>query len=96
MSKKRPSLVMDKKQRLTEAKEELSAEVEIAAVPQQKTVSQSLTRTSLSLEADLLYGVQEMALKRKKNGQKPDTVSGIMREALVAAVIESKLSPDKA
>ena len=95
MSKKKPSLVMSKKERLVKAKEELSAEREITQIDKQKSAQLSMTRTSLTLEAGLLIAVQELALKRKKIGQKPNTVSGIMREALVDTVINSKLKPHK-
>jgi len=73
MSKK-PNFLTDKEKRLLEAKYELDKE---KGIKEEKTV-----QTSLVVDANLLYAIKEIALKRKQTDKKPDTVSGIMREAL--------------
>jgi hypothetical protein len=74
MSKK-PSFSTARDQRLTKAKYELDKE-------EQELNTHETIRTTLSIEAPLLFAVKEIALKRKKSGTKPNTVTGIIKEAL--------------
>ncbi len=74
MSKK-PSLTTSKETRLKEAKKELDLEdVETSRV--------ETKQTTVILEANLLYAAKEVALKRKKLGIEPNTVTGMIRQAL--------------
>lgn len=92
MSKKRPSLVASKKQRLMDAKTELKEEVGKAS-PRSKSKKKPPVRTTLLIEPELLHAVQDLALKRKKKGEKPDTFSAIVRKALTDVIFESKKKP---
>lgn len=78
MSKK-PSLTSSKKNRLSEAKKELEAEN--AEINKNET-----KQTTIILEADLLYAAKEVALKRKKAGIEPNTITGMIRHALLEIV----------
>lgn len=49
-----------------------------------------LKRTSISLPADLLLKVEDTALKNKRQGAEPKSVSAIIREALNAYFIDNK------
>jgi len=84
MSKK-PSFKTTKEQRLLEAKQELREEAKLFS--DEKTV-----QTTLIIEASLLYAVKEIALNRKRTGTKPDTVTGIIREALKELVEKEKFN----
>jgi hypothetical protein len=44
--------------------------------------NKKLIRTSVILEADAFYAAKEMALKRKRDGVEPSTLTGILSEAL--------------
>lgn len=74
MSKK-PSLTISKQKRLTEAKKELKLEGVDTVGPKTK-------QTTIILEADLLYAAKEVALKRKRAGIEPNTITGMVRKAL--------------
>ena len=74
MSKK-PSLTTSKQKRLSEAKKELKQENIVASNPETK-------QTTVILEADLLYAAKEVALKRKRSGVEPSTITGMIRKAL--------------
>lgn len=80
MSKK-PSFETSKKQRLLKAKKELQ---------QEQTNSDRTVQTTLVVEASLFFAVKEIALKRKQSGTKPDTVTGIIRQALKEIVGKEK------
>lgn len=45
-----------------------------------------IVRTTISIDTDLLCSVKQVAVKRKRAGIQPDTVSGIIREALTKIV----------
>lgn len=47
-------------------------------------------QTTVVLKANLLYAVKEIGLKRKRNGRKPYTVTGIIRDALETLVRTEK------
>lgn len=66
--------ISNKEKRLLEAKKALEKEEEI---PTERTV-----QTTLLIEASLRYKVTEIINKRKLLGIKPDTVTGIIKEAL--------------
>lgn len=80
MSKK-PSLTTSKVSRLKEAKKELEIETKVKGNIETK-------QTTIILEADLLYAAKEVALKRKRAGIEPNTVTGMMRQALQEIVDE--------
>lgn len=77
MSKK-PTLTI-KEKRLADAKKELEAEGVDASV--------GTIKTTFVLEADLMFAVKEILLARKKRGIKPNSITGIIREALKNIVI---------
>ena len=72
---KKPSFSTAKEKRLIQAKHELDTE------NQQLSADESI-RTTFVAEASLLFAIKEIALKRKKSGIKPDTVTGILKKAL--------------
>ena len=72
---KNPKFTKTKEQRLPKAQQELQNE-------EQKPTTNKMVQTTLVIEAALLYSVKEVALKRKQAGTKPDTVTGIIRDAL--------------
>ncbi len=74
MSRK-PSLTVSKEKRLKDAKKELNLE-------DIDTSNIETKQTTVILEADLLYAVKEVALKRKRAGIEPNTVTGMIRKAL--------------
>ena len=74
MSKK-PSLTTSKGTRLKEAKRELELE-------DTETSGVEAKQTTVILEADLLYAAKEVALKRKRAGIEPSTITGMIRQAL--------------
>lgn len=74
MSKK-PSLTASKGARLKEAKKELDLE-------NTETTNVETKQTTVILDASLLYAAKEVALKRKKLGIEPNTVTGMIRQAL--------------
>ena len=74
MSKK-PSFSLSKEKRLTTAKKELESEVS-------NEENTPLKQTTIMLESDLLYAIKEVALKRKRAGIEPNTLVGIIRDAL--------------
>lgn len=78
---KKPSFETSKKQRLLKAKKELQ---------QEQTNSDRTVQTTLVVEASLFFAVKEIALKRKQAGTKPDTVTGIIRQALKEIVGKEK------
>lgn len=80
MSKK-PSLSSLKKKRLKEAEKELEQENSTAGISGTK-------QTTVVLDAELLYGAKEVALKRKKAGIEPSSVTGMIRKALKEIVDE--------
>ena len=84
MSKK-PVFSTNKQQRLHEAKIELDRE-------ETEKVSTKTVQTTLVIEAPLLYAVKEVILKRKKAGIKPDTVTGIIKDALQHIVNKEGIS----
>jgi len=45
-----------------------------------------IERTSITLEAHLLYELKQLAAKRRYTQKKPDTISGIIREAIIDIV----------
>lgn len=71
---KKPSLTISKENKLETAKRELLEEIG-------KTTTE-LKRTTVILEPDLLYSVKEIGLKRKRAGITPNTLTGIVSEAL--------------
>lgn len=74
MSKK-PTLTVSKEKRLKAAKKELGLE--------DIDVSNTKTKqTTVILEANLLYAAKEVALKRKRAGIEPNTITGMIRNAL--------------
>lgn len=83
MSKK-PSLTTSKETRLKEAKKELDLE-------DIETSNVETKQTTVILEADLLYAAKEVALKRKKLGIEPNTVTGMIRQAL-QEIVNKELS----
>ena len=74
MSKK-PSLTASKGARLKETKKELDLE-------NTETTNVETKQTTVILDASLLYAAKEVALKRKKLGIEPNTVTGMIRQAL--------------
>ncbi len=74
MSKK-PSLTVSKEKRLKEAKKELELE-------NIDTSNVETKQTTVILEAELLYAAKEVALKRKRAGIEPNTITGMIRKAL--------------
>ena len=80
MSKK-PNFKTNLEKRLVKAKEELKQEKGIKNV--------ETKQTTIVLEADLLYAAKEVALKRKRLGIEPSTVTGMIREALKEIVEKS-------
>ncbi len=78
MSKK-PSFSSLKKNRLEEAKKELKQE-------KIKANKNETKQTTVILEADLLYAAKEVALERKKSGIEPNTITGMIRQALLEIV----------
>lgn len=80
--RKKPSFETSKKQRLLKAKQELQKE--------EQTNADRTVQTTLVVEASLLFSVKEIALKRKQAGTKPDTVTGIIRQALKEIVGKEK------
>lgn len=74
MSKK-PIFSTEKEKKLFHAKRELEME-------DRQSDSSKTVQTTLVIEANLLYSVKEIALKRKQAGVKPDTVTGMIRDAL--------------
>ena len=81
MSKK-PKFETSKEQRLLKAKQELYEEGQ--------TNIERTVQTTLIIESSLLFAVKEIALKRKQAGKKPDTVTGIIRQALKEIVGKEK------
>ena len=75
MSKK-PSLTISKESRLKDAMRELNSEIK-----KDKPVV-NMKQTTVILEADLLYAAKEVALKRKRAGVQPNTITGMIRESL--------------
>lgn len=73
--RKKPSLTTSKESRLQEAKRELELE-------DNSPTSTETQRTTFLIESDLLYSAKEVALKRKRAGIKPDTITGMVKEAL--------------
>ena len=71
---KKPSLTISNEKKLESAKRELLEEVG-------KTTTE-LKRTTVILEPDLLYSVREIGIKRKRIGIVPNTLTGIVSEAL--------------
>lgn len=43
-------------------------------------------RTTISMDVNLLCAVKQLAIKRKRAGKKPDTVTGIIQEALAKII----------
>ena len=78
MSKKMNSTT-PKKRRLSNTKQEQGDE-------EQRPTSEKIVQTTLLIEASLLYAVKGIALKRKQAGIKPDTVTGIIKDALTEIV----------
>jgi hypothetical protein len=74
--RKKPSLTTSKESRLQEAKRELELE------DNSPTSTETTQRTTFLIESDLLYSAKEVALKRKRAGIKPDTITGMVKEAL--------------
>lgn len=68
--------------RLKKARNELKAEIINNA--------DRIERTSITLEAHLLYGLKQLAAKRRYTQKKPDTISGIIREAIIGVVEKEK------
>ena len=73
--RKKPSLHISKEKRLKDAKKELDME-------KISTNNKETTQTTIIIETNLLYSAKEVALKRKKAGVKPNTITGIVRQAL--------------
>jgi len=71
MSDNKPTFTTKVKQ----AKRELKAE-------EKGLIANKIIRTSISMDAQLLFKIKQMALKRKMSEAKPDTVTGIIKEAL--------------
>lgn len=80
---KKPSFEISKEKRLSKAKKEL--ELEDNESSEKKT-----KQTTVVLEAELLYAVQEVALKRKREGVEPNTLKGMIKEAL-KKIVEREL-----
>lgn len=74
MSKK-PSLTTSKEARLKEARKALDLE-------DIETSNVETKQTTVILEADLLYAAKEVALKRKRSGIEPNTITGMIRQVL--------------
>jgi hypothetical protein len=74
MSKK-PSLSLSKASRLEDAKKDLG--MNNGTCKQVK-----LKQTTINIEENLFYAAKEIALKRKRNGIEPNTISAMIREAL--------------
>lgn len=73
--RKKPSLTISKESRLQDAKKELELEGS-------RPNSTETQMTTFMIESDLLYSAKEVALKRKRAGIKPDTITGMVKEAL--------------
>ena len=58
---------------LKQAKKELTQEIEN---------DKSTIRTSIAIDKELLCSIKQLAVKRKLEGKKPNTVTGIIRDAL--------------
>lgn len=74
MSKK-PAFKTRLNNRINEAKKELDLE-------KKYTDNIETKQTTVILEASLLYAAKEVALKRKRAGIKPNTITGMIRDAL--------------
>ena len=72
---KKPSLTTSKQKRLDKARKELKLENSDA-------ISITTKQTTIILEENLLYAAKEVALKRKRSGIEPNTITGMIREAL--------------
>ena len=75
MSKKPSFVISSKEKRLNEAKKELELE-------NSSTNHIETKQISVTLDADLLYAAKEVALKRKRLGIEPSSISGMIRNAL--------------
>ena len=82
--RKKPNFTTSKEERLLKAQQELQNE------NPQPTSNNKMVQTTLVVEATLLYAVKEIALKRKQAGAKPDTVTGIIKDALRDIVKKEK------
>lgn len=71
---KKPSLSTSKDKRLRDAQRELSQE--------SLDKNSSMKQTTVIIEADLLYAAKEIAIKRKREGIEPSSITGMVREAL--------------
>lgn len=78
---KKPSLTSktSKEERLKNAKRELGLE----DIDVSKT---EMKQTTVILEANLLYSIKEVAIKRKRAGIKPNTITSMIRHALQGIV----------
>lgn len=72
---KKPAFTVSKEKRLSKAKKELEREDTSTSHIEKK-------QTTVILEANLLYAAKEVALKRKKLGIEPNTLTGMIRKAL--------------
>ena len=82
MSKK-PTLTTSKENRLKEAIKELESE-------SSRNKNVETKQTTIILDSDLLYAAKEVAIKRKRNGIEPNTITGMIREALKEIVEKEK------
>jgi hypothetical protein len=82
---KKPSFATTKEKRLLEAQQELEQET---ATETGKNLAKKTIQTTLVIEADLHYAIQEIGLKRKRAGIKPHTLTGIIKDALKEIVMK--------
>jgi AraC-like DNA-binding protein len=80
---KKPTFLTTRDQRLHEAKQELENE-------EQSMVPSKTVQTTIILDASLFFTIKEIALKRKQAGVKPDTVTGIIKNALEEIVKQER------
>ena len=67
---------MSEKDRLHLAKKELGSESFV------NTKTKEMKKTTILMEADLFFAAKEVALKRKKAGIEPNTITEMIRTAL--------------
>ncbi len=83
---------MSKKSNFTTTKEQHILKTQQELQNGERQPPAKMVQTTLVIESTLLYAVKEIALKRKQAGIKPDTVTGIIKDALRDIVRKEKES----
>lgn len=81
---KKPTLIVSKEKKLKASKKKFVSETTESGNAETK-------QTTIILEADLLYAAKEVALKRKRSGVEPNTITGMLRQAL-KEIVDKELS----